>query len=246
MKPDARAGTLARVLLAEDDPVSRAFLAAALAPVAHVETAASGAATLHLAMARPDFDLWLLDARLPDADGADVLSALRVNAPCTPALAHTADPDPARAETLRDAGFVDVLVKPLRAAALRDAVARALGGRSAVAEVAAVTWDDARALGAVRGRQAHAGVLRRLFVAELPVQQAALQGAFARGDLGTMEALWHRLRASCALVGAVELDAAVRAWQAAPRSDSARHAFDVAVDRVLRAEHAAEVGQQVP
>ena len=65
MKPCA----LPRVLLVEDDPVSRAFLEEAVAPVARVAARDSAGSALQAARASPGFDLWLLDAHLPDADG---------------------------------------------------------------------------------------------------------------------------------------------------------------------------------
>ena len=242
MKPPA----LPRVLLVEDDPVSRAFLAEAASAVARVQAQGSAAAALEVARRAPGFDLWLLDAHLPDSDGADLLRALRVHAPYTPALAHTADPDPAVAGRLRMAGFLEVLVKPIAGAALRTAIVRACAGELAVAEVAAPPWDESRALAMVRGTRAHADRLRALFVAELPQQHAQLHAAIASGEVHAALLVLHRLRASCALVGAGALEVAVRALQAAPSSVSVLRAFDAAVAGVLRAQDAAEVRQQVP
>ena len=237
MKPMAPA----RVLLVEDDPVSRAFLAAAAAPLARVTALASGAAALRCHATAPPFDLWLLDARLPDGDGASLLAALRVDAPCTPALAHTADPDPGVARTLLDAGFLEVLVKPCAATALRAALQRALAGAVCVAEAPAPDWDDAAALMALRGERAHVAMLRGLFVAELPRQRDAVLHAAGRGDTEACVAILHRLRAGCGLVGATRLDAAVRALQARPLSRSAREGFELAVAAALGMQDAAEV-----
>jgi CheY-like chemotaxis protein/HPt (histidine-containing phosphotransfer) domain-containing protein len=237
MKPMAPA----RVLLVEDDPVSRVFLAAAAAPVARVTALAGTAAALRCHATAPPFDLWLLDARLPDGDGPSLLAALRVDAPYTPALAHTADPDPGVARALLEAGFLEVLVKPFAAATLRAALQRALRGELAVAEAPPPDWDDAAALVALRGEHAHVAMLRGMFVAELPRQRDALLHAALRGDADACAAILHRLRAGCGLVGATRLDAAVRALQAQPLSRSAREGFEVAVAAALRMQDAAEV-----
>ena len=133
MKPHATP----RVLLVEDDPTSRAFLADVVAQLALVDAVGSGAAALRRIGASPAFDLWLIDAHLPDSDGRSLLAALRLHAPYTPALAHTADPEPAFAARLRAAGFLDVLLKPIPIAVLLAAVASALGVAATVSPSAA-------------------------------------------------------------------------------------------------------------
>ena len=155
-----------RILLVEDDAPSRAFLAAALAGLpARVATARGAGEALVLAATGGPFDLWLLDAHLPDADGGALLAALRLLAPATPALAHTATRDAAYAATLRARGFDGVLVKPIALAVLRAAARNALATlpqglpsamprtrtskAAAVAEVPADAWFAAGAAGTV-------------------------------------------------------------------------------------------------
>lgn len=221
-----------RVLLVEDDPVSRAFMHEALAGATEVVAVACGAAAVAAVADAPGFDMWLLDAHLGDGDGGALLRTLRRHAPGTPALAHTADPDPGVARQLLAAGFREVLLKPLAPGDLRAAVARALGDDAhAVAEAAPPAWQP---------------LLHARFREELPGQRAALHAALVCGDQRAELAVLHRLRGSCALVGAGELDAAVRALQAWPDSASALAAFDRAVAAALGVEDAAEIGQQVP
>jgi CheY-like chemotaxis protein len=228
-----------RILLVEDDAPSRAFLAAALAGLpARVTTASGAAEALVLAATRSAFDLWLLDAHLPDADGGALLAALRLLAPATPALAHTATRDPACAASLRARGFAGVLVKPVALAVLRatvrDAIAAmprhappaesrgAVRRAAAVAEAPATGWSAANAAG-----------LRALFHAELPAQRASVEQALAQGDVASASDVLHRLRASCGFVGAAALGAAVRALQADPESMDALRRFGACVDAVL-------------
>src|SRR5690606_36272546 len=101
-----------RVLLAEDDPVSRAFMREAMAGIAEVATVACAAAARAAVRDAPGFALWLLDAHLGDGEGGALLRALRRHAPDTPALAHTADSDPAVAQQIMAVGFREVLLKP--------------------------------------------------------------------------------------------------------------------------------------
>lgn len=209
------------LLLVEDDPVSAEFMRHALEALpARVDVAGSVAeARLRAAAAR--HDLWLIDARLPDGHGADLLAALRALNPATPALAHTADAGEPTRRALREAGFAGVAVKPLKAAELRDQVAGALPPRD---------WNDEQALRALAGQAAHVAALRGLFLDELPSVRAEVRDAARRGDPDALHEVLHRLKASCAFVGADRLGHAVRALHAAPGSAGALARFMDAAD----------------
>jgi DNA-binding response OmpR family regulator len=230
-----------RVLLVEDDPVSSEFLAAAIAvlPV-EVDVAATCAAALQLARDN-DHQLLLIDANLPDGNGRDLLRALRMRAPTTPALAHTASLDRGDLDALVDAGFAEVLVKPMGAAALQAAVRRALQLQPTRAESMAggcgklPVWDDAVAAAALNGNPAHVAALRKLFLAELPAQRDAVLAALLADDAGAVHATLHRLQASCGFVGAARLGRAVGMLQDSPASMRARDEFAHAVEDVLGA-----------
>ena len=233
-----------RILLVEDDPVSRAFLAAAVETLpCRVDVAADCAQARQLASQPPGHDLWLVDANLPDGSGIDLLLALRAAAPHTPALAHTASRERADLEPLLAAGFLEVLVKPIAADALQGAIRRVLGGDAATAGTAAdpgagpcgklPNWDDDAALAALKGEQAHVEALRRLFLDELPAQRQAIAAALAAGDAERAGRVLHRLRASCGFVGAARLGAALRKLEAEPRSAIALQRFDEAAGDLL-------------
>ena len=212
-----------RILLVEDDPVSRAFLAAAVAGLpATVDEAASIAEALALAL-DGDHDLFLIDANLPDGRGAELLRELRTHAH-VPALAHTAAARRSDLDALIEAGFVEALIKPLGAAQLQQAIVRALQGRPASATVIPAgcgklpVWDHEAALAAVNGLQPQAMQLRALFLAELPAQRDAVVAAASAGEVAKLLAQLHRLQGSCGFVGAARLSAAVRALRDAPGS----------------------------
>ena len=216
------------LLLVEDDPVSAAFLrdAAATLP-ARVVGAGTVAEAMAAAAATP-FDLWLVDANLPDGRGESLLQALRARGDATPAIAHTAAADPAIRERLLDAGFADVLCKPIAMQELHLALRRHLPAASLPA-----AWDDTAARAALGGEQAHVDALRGLFRQELPGQRQRIEAASQQGDEATIRDELHRLVASCGFVGATRLAAAVRALQAAPGDADRLRDFDAAVAELL-------------
>jgi DNA-binding response OmpR family regulator len=221
-----------RVLLVEDDPISRSFLAAALAAVpAEVDAADSVAAAVALASSQ-DYALWMIDARLPDGSGSELLARLREKHPHTPALAHTAAHESTILDALLAAGFGEVLVKPMPAATVQAAVRRLLGLSGVPARNDAVAddgplplWDYEAAARALNGNRTHVDTLRGLFAQELPKSLQAITDASARGDSDAMRADLHRLRASCGFVGALRLGSAVEALHREPASAGLRDAF---------------------
>jgi len=227
--------TLPRLLLVEDDPISAGYMQAVLESLpAHVDTATHCAD----ALARPlTYDLWLIDANLPDGSGSDLLARARQSHPSLRAFAHTADTTVALHAQLRDHGFIDVLVKPMSARSLLDPIRDALdlpketelgeASRQVVPD-----WDDAIALRALHGRQQHVQQMRQLFLQELPTLRESIAAAARSGDVGSMRAVLHRLRASCGFVGAMRLSEAVERLHRAPESAAALEKF-MAVSQAL-------------
>lgn len=206
-----------RLLLVEDDAVTAAFLAQALAPLP-VQLALAADLAQARALADGGEALWLFDARLPDGRGDDLLASLRARGFQVPALALTAEDEPGALARLHAAGFVEVLAKPIQAEALRRAVTAAMlpPGRH---------WDDAAAHAALGGDTGSVQALRRLFVRELPVQATAVSQAWAARDEDALHGQLHRLKASCAFVGAAALLASVRGLQQAPADPQAHARF---------------------
>lgn len=231
-----------RLLLVEDDPVSCSFMAAALEALpACVVCAASMQGALDAE--RDDAsDLWLVDANLPDGSGAELLARLRNARPGIPALAHTADDSPALHARLRQAGFAEVLVKPLPATDLQDAVRRWLElapaaavriGEAASGFAQRPLWDQAAALAALNGSHEHVATLRRMFLDELPRQHDAVVSALERGDGAMARQVLHQLKASSGFVGALRLNAAATILDQAPDQASALAEFAAIVQDTL-------------
>ncbi len=223
-------GTMPSILLVEDDAVSALFLSAALETLpAHVHVAEDCAQAL--AAAGP-FDAWLIDANLPDGSGAALLQHLRMTCTTARALAHTADDTPTTHARLRQAGFAEVLVKPLAAQALLLTVRAALGCDTPPARP---DWDEAAALAALAGNRDHVATLRQLFLSELPSMRTACLDAFARADDAALRAQLHRLQASCGFAGAAALAEVASNWHAAPADAALRDAFVATSGRLLPA-----------
>ncbi|HJR74962.1 MAG TPA: response regulator [Luteimonas sp.] len=233
-----------RLLLVEDDPASRAFMAAVIAQYpADVDAAGTVAAAMTLATTR-SYALWLFDSRLPDGSGIDLLAHLRRQGDATPAVAHTASRDADEHAALAQAGFLTTLTKPFAAIELREAIAAVLGGslgggaQRAPSESEPLIWDDESALAAMNGSQEHVTILRQLFLSELSVQRDAVFGALNRGDADAARDALHRLKASCGFVGAARLKSAVERLDAAPGDAAAADFFNEAVRRTLVADSA--------
>ncbi|MGN7840064.1 Hpt domain-containing response regulator [Stenotrophomonas sp. 22385] len=233
--------SMPRFLLVEDDTVSRGFFRAALETLpAQVDTADSLASALERGR-HGEHDLWLIDVNLPDGNGSQLLHALRLSRPHTPALAHTADGDTSIHARLRDDGFSETLVKPLSREQLLQAVRRALVNSPGSATPAAGAgtdgeredWDEITALAALNGQRNHLIALRELFLAELPGVRDAVAQAVQQHDVGTLKGQLHRLQASCGFVGAARLARAVRQLHQAPESNGAHTQFKAAVESLL-------------
>jgi len=215
-----------RLLLVEDDPTTRMFLhTATLALDVEIDLAASMQQALDLAAATA-YAAWLLDARLPDGSGIELLDKLRRTHPEVPALAHTAVTDQAELQRLRDAGFNLAVSKPLSATHWQATV------RALLTQPAHPLWDDADALNILGGKLEDLDALRGLFMCELPDQINTLERARSDQDEAAIKSELHRLRASCAFVGAARLAGAIQAWTGG--ADGLRHIIHTARDTLAR------------
>ena len=113
------------LLVADDDPVARDLLCEVLSGEGYrVRAAAGGEECVGAAEAEP-FDLALVDLRMPDVDGLEVLRRLSALKPPVPVLVLTAFATMETAiETIR-AGAWDYLSKPFRIGEIKLVVARA-------------------------------------------------------------------------------------------------------------------------
>jgi DNA-binding NtrC family response regulator len=111
-----------RMLVVDDEPTLRLGFAYALAGEDHVvETAGTGRQALDTLAAR-EFDIVILDLRMPDIDGLGVIERLRSKGNQIPVVLCTAALTPASALRAIQCNVVDFLMKPVRPADLRSIV----------------------------------------------------------------------------------------------------------------------------
>lgn len=239
-----------RVLVVEDDPVSRVFFLEVLSALPAVVDAADGCGeAVACARAHP-YALWLVDAHLSDGGAVDLLPRLRGARGDTDAvaLASTASRDPGVHAALLGAGFAEVLGKPVGASNLLATVRRRLRMKvrepratfepvtaapaSADCRAPAGPWDDAVALAAL-GNAASVRSMRALFASELPGVVAQVDAALLAHDAAIAREVLHRLSSACAFTGARRLAHAVRSLQRDPFDAVAAAAFREAAAQVL-------------
>ncbi len=127
----AAAGTL-RVLVAEDHPVNRRYLAALLSRLGHESVLCSNGTEVVAAAAAGDFDVILMDIRMPGMDGLEATRRIRErlhHGERLTIVALTADATAESRHRAMEAGMVDFLAKPVRPAELALVLER-VGGRN--------------------------------------------------------------------------------------------------------------------
>jgi DNA-binding NtrC family response regulator len=115
-----------RVLVVDDEPLIRWSISETLAAAGHQVTEAPDAATALRAVTEgPDFDLILLDFRLPDSNDLGLLRNIRKTAPAAAVVMMTAFGTPDMTAGAIALGASRVLSKPFNMGEL-EAVLRAL------------------------------------------------------------------------------------------------------------------------
>ncbi len=215
--------TLPRILLIEDNPISREFLHEALLPLAiEIDVAATLSSALLLARENRHA-LFLCDVHLPDGGPDWIFEKLKHLQSDTTMVAITADTSIEVKEALLDIGYIEVWDKPITMAALQGNVARQLGisTESEQHEGEALLWDEASALRAVGNNEKTLKALRNMFLAELSNNIRTIEQARIDNDHRKLKAECHKLLAGCGFVGAARLSRAIKRLSENPHN--ARH-----------------------
>lgn len=201
-----------RILLVEDNPVSREFLHEALKPLAVTIDIADTLANACLLAGQHEHVLFLCDVHLPDGGPLDIFQALKQRRANVAIVAITAEANPAACSYLKDMGYLEVWGKPITMAMLQNNVSRLVGiaHDASAFDTTLQLWDEASALRAVGNNIATLTALRNMFRAELPQQMRTIELAQANQDTAALKGECHKLLASCGFVGAARLADAVK------------------------------------
>jgi CheY-like chemotaxis protein/HPt (histidine-containing phosphotransfer) domain-containing protein len=209
---------LPKILLLEDNPISREFLHEALKPLGFaIDTAETLAMALALAHQHP-YGIFLCDVHLPDGGPGDIFSTLKALQKNTIIIAVTADVSTLASAALSEIGYQEVWGKPITMTTLQNNVARLLGENHVIDDSPRPSemWNEAAALRAVGGNMATLKALKEMFLSDLPRQQKIIAQAFDANDNASLKAECHRLLAACGFVGAAGLGHAVKQLSEAP------------------------------
>jgi CheY-like chemotaxis protein len=127
----AALGRPLRVLIAEDDATNRMVVMKMLREFAVETRVATDGLQAVQAAVDEDFDLVLMDVRMPEMDGIEATSAIRARGgrlAALPIVALTANAFPEDVKLCRESGMTDFLAKPLRKPAMVAAILRAING----------------------------------------------------------------------------------------------------------------------
>jgi DNA-binding response OmpR family regulator len=145
-----------RLLVAEDDATLREVLTRGLSQAGYAVDAVSGGDDAYASLTRDEYDVAVIDWRMPGRDGIDVVTSLRARGVAVPVLMLTArDTPPDRIRGL-DAGCDDYLVKPFDfeelLARLRALLRRPVATLGVQLRIGALIIDPAAGSASVNGR----------------------------------------------------------------------------------------------
>ena len=237
-------GILPRILLVEDNPISREFLHEALKPLDISIDIAETLTAARLLARQYNHALFLSDVHLPDGGPDEIFSALRQLQENTLVVAITAEASPATCQTLSDMGYQEVWAKPISMATLQKNVTRLLGLNPAIADTisALELWDEAAALRAVGGSLTTLTALRVMFLSELPQHRKNITEAFHANDTSGLKSECHKLLAACGFVGAAGLAHAVKRLSEAASDSEKLNRFVREVEACLAIQNADTCG----
>jgi signal transduction histidine kinase len=200
------------LLLVEDNAVNRRLAEIVLGRRGHTVVAVDNGHAAVAEVSRQRFDLVLMDLQMPGMDGLDTTRAIRAaersHGRHVPILALTAHALAGTRERCLQAGMDDYLAKPIRPAALLEAVER-LGieaGSRIDAPGAAAPPDRATLLDEVADDAQLLAEIGELFARESIGQLAAVRTAIEQADGERLARAAHTLRSMLRSVGAQAAD----------------------------------------
>jgi signal transduction histidine kinase/ligand-binding sensor domain-containing protein/DNA-binding NarL/FixJ family response regulator len=212
-----------RVLCAEDFQTNQIIIRMMLEEMGHLVDIAADGALAVAACARADYDLILMDGRMPELDGANAARLIRGGGPAhAPVrdrqlmiIALTANASEEDKIRYLDAGMNDFLCKPIDEAALHATLARAIAlqlqrgvALAPMAPAPQVGELDALFDVAPQSEPALSDLKRRIrsaFAGDIGRRLAELEAAFSARDDGAAALLLHGLKGSAGYLEESEL-----------------------------------------
>ena len=177
---------MARILVVDDEP-SICWSLTRLGRVAgHAVTTAGSISEALSAATSAQFDLVLLDVRLPDRDGLSALPDLRTHLNEVPVVVMTAYGDLSTAVSAVRQGAFEYLIKPFDLATVERVIARALAARDAISEPASALS------GGVEGMLVGRSPVMQSVFKEIALAAASDAGVHLLGESGTGKELVAR------------------------------------------------------
>ncbi|MDB5800208.1 MAG: histidine kinase [Rhodocyclales bacterium] len=225
------------VLCAEDVAVNQLIVRTQLTHMGHdVDMVETGLAAIQ-ALANKDYDIVLMDGRMPEMDGADATRAIRagglpgvpVRNPEITIVALTANASEEDRQLYLSAGMNDFVTKPVSERQLHqvlEATIRVLDARRATSDARqeAQREPTTQTSTVPFAGPAHEDLMERVmnvFVSAIPERITLLEAAWESRDLTTLAHLFHSISRSAAVVGMDEMhDFAAQLQEAATRADT--------------------------
>ncbi|PYQ58583.1 MAG: hypothetical protein DMF53_20155 [Acidobacteria bacterium] len=205
-----------RVLVVDDDPVSRLVATAQIQELGYAADSAGGGSAALALLAREPYDAVLLDCEMPELDGYETCRRLRrQGGRRIPVIALTAHTAAAERERCLAAGMDDHLGKPVRSGDLAAMLERWLADGAGLPPPPAAApepepieerLEGLGRLGEATGEDLLAQVVES-FLQQGKKDLAALREALARGDGAAFAAAAHSLAGSSGILGAAGLAA---------------------------------------
>jgi PAS domain S-box-containing protein len=202
-----------RILLVDDSEINLAVAGRLLElEGACVTVGRNGSEAIAIVAARPELHLVLMDIQMPVMDGLEAARRiLRQMGEAAPRLvALTAGNTVSERQRAREAGFAEILSKPIDPERLVDAILRVLAidaGAAPAALVAADSgWPEIDGIDTAQARRRFAGdsaMFGDMLAAVLALcDEALLQGAQVPRDTAALAGLMHRLKGNAATLAA--------------------------------------------
>lgn len=204
---EAPIGQVQRILVVDDDPVTREVARLMAVKAGHrAQAVASGEAAVRLLRKRA-FDLILVDMHMGGMDGIETVLSIRALPAIPPPriVALTADVSPETMRRMRAVGLATILSKPVTSAALLQAIG-GKGRRSGRGPVVALSPDQPVDLGFFQNQRGLIGEARTrqlvsLFASVSGTILNGMRGALQTVERGELARSAHQLASSAGAVG---------------------------------------------